>query len=114
MRIAQAGSTHVVGAEGLDPVRRDLQRLRKASAAAVGSVFFGTLLRTMRNSRLKGTFGHGGRGEDVFAAQLDQLLAERIGRATNTGLQEVLFDRLKRQQEVISRARAAREQGEKP
>ena len=89
-----------------DAVRRDLSRLRETAAQVVGSVFYGTLLRTMRESDLKGPYGHGGRGEDVFAAQLDGILAERMGAATQGGLSEVLYHALERQQGLISAERA--------
>ncbi len=78
-----------------------LKELRTAVNEVVGSVFFAPLLRSMRNSPLKGTYGHGGRGEEVFQAQLDQILAERAGQASNSSLNKTIFDRL-------SRAAAAR------
>jgi Rod binding domain-containing protein len=88
-------------------VQRDLDRLREVSGRVMGSVFFGTLLKTMRNSTLKGAYGHGGRGEEVFAAQLDEILAERVGTANSLGLTRVLFDRFQGQQQRVSQARAA-------
>ncbi len=88
-------------------VARDLDRLRDVTGRVVGSVFFGTLLRTMRQSEMKGPYGHGGRGEDVFAAQLHDLLAERMGQTMRSGLGEVLYDRLQRQQQRISAGRHA-------
>ena len=82
----------------------DLQRLREVTGRVVGSVFFGTLLKTMRESELKGPFGHGGRGEQVFAAQLHGILAERMGETMRGGLDEVLYRSLERQQRLISEA----------
>jgi hypothetical protein len=73
-----------------------LRELRTAVNEVVGSVFFAPLLRCMRNSPLKGTYGHGGRGEEVFQAQLDQILAERAGQAANNSLNRTIFDRLSR------------------
>jgi len=87
---------------------RDLQRLREASGKVVGSVFYGTLLRTMRESPLKGQYGHGGRGEEVFAAQLDGVMAEKMGQATNGGLADVLFETLEHQQMLVSKLRSQR------
>ena len=89
-----------------DVVQRDLDRLQEATAQVVGSVFYGTLLKTMRESELKGPYGHGGRGEEVFSAQLDGILAERMGVATRGGLSEVLYHALARQQGLISGQRA--------
>jgi Rod binding domain-containing protein len=85
------------------PVRQDLKRLEKAAGEVVGSVFYGTLLKTMRESELKGPYGHGGRGEEVFAAQLHGVLAERMGVRTSGGLAEALYRHLAKQQSLISR-----------
>lgn len=77
-------------------VRADKARneLRGTIKEVVGSVFFGPLLRSMRNSAFKGAFGHGGRGEEVFQGQLDQVFAERAGTATAYDLGETLYRRL--------------------
>ena len=77
-------------------------RLREAINQTIGSVFFGPLLKTMRSSPLKSTVGHGGRGEDIFRAQLDGILAERAGTATQYELGDVLFDRLARAAEAYA------------
>lgn len=87
-----------------------LDRLRETSGRIVGSVFFGTLLKTMRESNIKGSFGHGGRGEEVFSAQLHGILAERMGAAERGGLGEALYRAFERQTRLIGNA-AARDQG---
>ena len=73
-----------------------LSDLRDAVDRVLGSVFYGPLLQTMRSSSLKGAVGHGGRGEEIFQNQLDQLFAERAGQASNNGLGETLFNRFAR------------------
>lgn len=80
----------------------ELGRLRETIGQVIGSVFFGTLLKTMRESSFKGQYGHGGRGEEVFAAQLHGLLAERMGTTAQNGLADVLYDRLGHQQRIIT------------
>lgn len=84
-------------------VERDLERLKEAAGQVVGSVFYGTLLKTMRESELKGPYGHGGRGEEVFAAQLHTIWAERMGTETRGGLGEVLYRHLSRQQTLVGK-----------
>lgn len=71
-----------------------LSKLRDAVDRTVGSVFYGTLLKTMRDSPLKGTIGHGGRGEEIFQNQLDQLFVERAGNARAYDLNQTIFERL--------------------
>ncbi len=70
--------------------------LRDAIGRVVGNVFFGTLLHAVRasapasgGSNFNG-YGRGGRGEEVFQAQLDQFLAEESGRAYGTNLTDAI------------------------
>ncbi len=86
-------------------VKRDLDRLEEAAGRIVGSVFFGTLLKTMRESGLKGAYGHGGRGEEVFAAQLHARFAEQAGAVRKNGLKDMLYRSLEGQQRLISEQR---------
>ncbi len=59
------------------------ETLRDLVGDFVGNVFYGTLLRELQNSTIKGKYLHGGRGEDVFRGQLNMELAKRMGRAPN-------------------------------
>ncbi len=86
-------TTSSVSASGSAATEVQHARLRETIDEVIGSVFFGPLMRSMRSSTLKGSIGHGGRGEEVFRAQLDQVLVERAGRATQYELSEVLFNR---------------------
>lgn len=96
-----------------DAVSRDVQRLRQAAGQVVGSVFFGTLLKTMRESKLKGPFGHGGRGEEIFGAQLHGMWAEKIGETSRGGVSDAIYGRLKHQQELLSATRNVEPGGER-
>ncbi|MEK6675376.1 MAG: hypothetical protein AABZ47_06940 [Planctomycetota bacterium] len=84
-------------------VERDVRRLKEVSGKVIGSAFFETMLKTMRNSKIQGTVGHGGRGEKIFAGQLHGTLAERMGSAPS-GLGDELFRHLEHQQRLISKA----------
>jgi len=86
-------------------VERDLERLREVTGQVIGSVFFGTLLRSMRESTLKGPYGHGGRGEEVFASQLHGIYAEQVGTSVRSGVSETIYRRLEHQQELYSAQR---------
>lgn len=98
MQVSDVGTIKEPG-EGATP---RLERLDEAAKQIVGSVFYGTMLKTMRESGMRGKFGHGGRGEEVFAAQLDGVIAERAGKASRGGLAEFLYQRLERQQRLIN------------
>ena len=82
---------------GASPARdASLAELRDTVNKVIGSVFYEPMLRATRDSALKGTIGHGGRGEEVFQGQLDQILAERIGQASGQSLSQTLVDRFAR------------------
>ena len=92
-------------------VRKALVQLRSATGKVVGSLFYGTLLKRMRESEMKGAYGHGGRGEEIFSAQLHGILAERAGAATHNGLGEALYRSLEQQTRRISDAARPQTQG---
>ena len=68
--------------------------LHQAAEEMVGVTFFGEMLKIARNSKLKGEFGHGGRGEEIFGGQLDQELARRAGAGVKNSLSEAIYNRL--------------------
>ena len=86
-------------------VTRDLSQLRQATGKVVGNVFFGSMLKMMRDSKIKGTLGHGGRGEEVFSGQLHGILSERMGERAHGGVVDALYRQLERQQRLISERR---------
>jgi peptidoglycan hydrolase FlgJ len=61
----------------------DQQAVRDRVGEFVGGVFYGTLFRQMQESKLKGKYFHGGRGEEAFQGQLNLELAKKLGRAKN-------------------------------
>lgn len=81
-----------------------IPELRSLTQKVVGRVFYGTLLARMRASTLKGNYMHGGRGEDVFGAQLDEVRAERMGQQERRGLADALYRQLAPQQARIRKA----------
>jgi len=91
-----------VVASPADRATRDTSKLRETAGSVVGNVFYGTLLKQMRESGIQGEYGHGGRGEEVFAAQLHNLLAERLGGCGNFDLADAVWRSYERQQQMIS------------
>src|SRR5688572_27890828 len=68
--------------------------LKETVQEMVGVTFFGQMLKMARNSPLKGEFGHGGRGEEIFGNQLDAEFARRAGREMKNGLSDSIYKRL--------------------
>jgi hypothetical protein len=55
--------------------------LRKAFDSFVGETFFSQMLKSLRQGQGKPAFFYGGRAEEIFQQQFDQVLAEKLGHA---------------------------------
>ncbi len=51
---------------------------REAFDSFVGQTFYGQMLKSLRSTVGKPAYFHGGRAEEIFREQLDQVLAERF------------------------------------
>ena len=58
----------------------------------MGQTLFGQMLKSMRKTLAGPAYFHGGRTEDIFTQQLDQLLAEEIGKASADKFAKPMFD----------------------
>jgi len=70
------------------------QQLSRHAQRLVGQVFFGTILKQMRESRMASPLFSGGRGGQAFTAIYDQHLAERMSRGAGRRLAESIVRRL--------------------
>ena len=68
------------------------EELREVFHDFVGESFFGQMLAAMRKTVGKPAYFHGGRGEEVFQGQLDQILAERMSDATAKTFSEPMLE----------------------
>ena len=66
---------------------------RKLFGELVGHAFFLPMLRMMRSAVIRGPYLHGGRGGEAFAAQFDQLIAERLGQRCR--LTDAIYERFR-------------------
>jgi flagellar protein FlgJ len=57
---------------------KDDTEVRKAFDQFVGETFFSQMLSSMRSMTDKSAYFHGGRGEEVFQEQLDQMLSQKM------------------------------------
>jgi peptidoglycan hydrolase FlgJ len=73
----------------------------------VGEAFFGQMLKAMRSTQGKPAYFHGGRAEEVFQSQLDQVMSEHMTEASADKIADPMF----RQQ--FPRQAALLAQGEK-
>jgi len=70
----------------------DSEKLRKTFDAFVGQTFYGQLVKAMRSTQEKPAYFHGGRGEDVFQGQLDQMLVEEVAKNGASQIAEPMFE----------------------
>jgi hypothetical protein len=77
----------------VEPHSARQRKLKTAVDELVGTLFFGQVFKMVRESSLKGKYGHGGRGEEIFSAQLHDLLAKKMGRSSNLGISDAIYKR---------------------
>lgn len=68
------------------------QALRENFERFVGETLFGQMLKSMRKSQQKSAYFHGGRTEEVFQQQLDQVLAEKMSHASADKLAGPMYE----------------------
>lgn len=66
--------------------------LREAFDTFVGETFYGTLLKSMRQTLDKPAYFHGGRAEETFQGQLDQVLVEEMTKANAQQFSGPMFE----------------------
>lgn len=70
----------------------DDPKLRETFDTFVGETLFGQMLKEMRKSIGKTPYFHGGRGEEVFQQQLDQVLAQKMSKASADKLTGPMYE----------------------
>ncbi|MFV1965565.1 MAG: rod-binding protein [Pirellulaceae bacterium] len=71
---------------------QDSQALHEAFNSFVGETFFGQLLGAMRKTVREPAYFHGGRAEEVFQGQLDQLLSQHMSEASADSFSDPMFE----------------------
>jgi flagellar protein FlgJ len=88
--LRSASTPEADGSQAIKPA--DDGDLKETFTAFVGQTLFGQLFKTMRDSLGKPAYFHGGRTEEVFQQQLDQVLAERMTQAQGGRYAEAMYD----------------------
>src|SRR4051812_29334725 len=65
----------------LDDPNGESSELRKKFDSFVGESFYGQMLHEMRKTVGKSAYFNGGRGEEVFRGQLDQVIATKLAES---------------------------------
>ncbi len=74
-------------------------KLKEAFQDFVGQTFFAEMIKACRSSQQPSAYFHGGRAEEIFQGQLDQVLAEELSESSASKIADPMFDlfMLKRQ-----------------
>jgi len=73
--------------------------LRKAFEDFVGQTFFAEMIKACRSGQQPSAYFHGGRAEEIFQGQLDQVLSEELSESSASKIADPMFElfMLKRQ-----------------
>ena len=74
------------------PVSKDSPELREAFQDFVGESFFSQVLSQMRKTVGKPAYFHGGMGEDLFQARMDEVMVEHLSDATGETFSQPMFE----------------------
>jgi peptidoglycan hydrolase FlgJ len=66
--------------------------LRKAFDSFVGQTFFGQMLKSMRKTVGKPAYFYGGRTEEIFQQQLDQVMAKKMSESSADQFSGPMFE----------------------
>lgn len=86
-----ASLTSPMGQAG-QPTEDGDSELKHQFTTFVGQTLFGQLFKAMRSSLGKPAYFHGGRTEEVFQQQLDQVLADRMTLAQGGRYAQAMYD----------------------
>ena len=70
----------------------DETKLRETFNQFVGETFFTQLIKSMRSSLGKPAYFHGGRAEEVFQGQLDQMLSEQFAESSADQFADPMYE----------------------
>ncbi|NLX95090.1 MAG: hypothetical protein GXY83_02825 [Rhodopirellula sp.] len=68
------------------------EETREAFQSFAGQTLFGQMLKAMRKTVDKPAYFHGGKAEEIFREQLDQVLAEKLSDAASERFAEPMFE----------------------
>ncbi len=94
MNVTPVGSRPSLPVPGVKPADPAAQRevLRRTFESAVGQTLFGQMLKSMRKGQNKPAYFHGGRAEEAFQQQLDQVLAEKMAQSSASSFAGPMFE----------------------
>ncbi len=77
---------------GLGAPKPPTEPLQEAFREFVGDTLFGQMLSSMRETVGKPAYFHGGRAEEIFQDQMDQILVQDITKASAGSIADPMFE----------------------
>ncbi len=69
----------------------DQEEYKKVFHQFVGQTLYGQMLKSMRETQQKPAYFDGGRAEEIFQGQLDQVLVDKMTAASSSTLSDTMF-----------------------
>jgi peptidoglycan hydrolase FlgJ len=66
--------------------------LKAAFRDFVGQTFFGELIKSFRSTQQPAAYMNGGRAEEIFRGQFDQVLSEKLSDASSGQIADPMFE----------------------
>lgn len=91
-------ASKLTSAKGDTPEGSD--ELKEAFSDFVGQTMFGQMIKSMRSTQQPSAYFNGGRAEEIFQGQLDQVLAEEMSESSAEKFADPMYElfMLRRQQ----------------
>ena len=70
----------------------DPNELKDAFHDFVGQTFFGEMIKAFRTTQQPSKYFHGGRAEEIFQGQFDQVLTEKLSDASSAKIADPMFE----------------------
>lgn len=67
-------------------------KLREAFHDFVGQTFFAEMIKACRSSQQPSAYFHGGRAEEIFQGQLDQVLSEELSTSSADKIADPMYE----------------------
>ena len=66
--------------------------LKEAFQDFVGQTFFGEMIKSFRTTQQPSKYFHGGRAEEIFQGQFDQVLTEKLSDASAEKISDPMYE----------------------
>ena len=75
-----------------DPNAPPSEELREAFHDFVGQTFFNEMIKACRSGQQPSAYFNGGRAEEIFQGQLDQVLSEELSESSASKIADPMFE----------------------